>query len=193
MMGGSLVVIQGFKDYKEQKLKKEDKLFSKFVESLTSDWMTIEYLVSALAFVNCVVNGPPDLETRINNRRYFEESGFLEFLNQARGKWVSGELDIQLGIWHRERDADQKELADKKKEVSKLTSQAPAELFSHLEKELAGTRYYSNFMFVLRQLFSLQTKETVGREIWAILEKVMRDINEMVDLHSLRPTNSRLE
>jgi hypothetical protein len=179
-LGGSLVVIQGFKDYKDQKLKKEDKLFSKFVDTLSADWVTIDFLVAALAFVNCVANGPPDLEMRISNRRYFEEAGLLEFLNQARGKWVSGELDIQLDIWSREREADQKELAEKKKEVQKLTNQAPVELFNHLEKELAGTRYYSNFLYVLRQIFSLQTKETVGREVWAILEKVMRDIHDMV-------------
>lgn len=35
-------------------------------------------------------------------------------------------------------------------------------------------------MYVLTNIFSLQMNDTtVGREIWAILEKIMRDVNEL--------------
>lgn len=35
-------------------------------------------------------------------------------------------------------------------------------------------------MYVINNIFSLQMNDNaVGREIWAILEKIMRDVNEL--------------
>lgn len=94
----------------------------------------VEFLVSALAFINCLVNAPAELEVRLIHRRYFEEAGILEFLEHAKKTHVSGQLATQMDIWYKEQYEDLQELDVKKREFVKIARQSPIEMMQTLER-----------------------------------------------------------
>lgn len=143
-LGGGAVVIQAFKDYQERKrvccyhgdlcsFLQEEVLFKDFVQFMT-ETSNVEYLVSALAFINCLVNAPSELELRIIHRRYFETAGLLDFLECAKKIHLSGQLNTQIDIWFKEQHEDSKELEVKKREFVKIARQSPMEIMQTLER-----------------------------------------------------------
>lgn len=114
-------------------LSKEVAIFTDFV-AFMNETSNVEYLVSALAFINCLVNAPSELEVRMVHRRYFEEAGILDFLSHAKKTHLSGQLGVQIDLWFKEHEEDNKELEVKKKEFVKIARQSPLEILQNLER-----------------------------------------------------------
>lgn len=174
---GSAVMIQSFKDYANW--KKEPRPFFTFVKSLRAEWADIDYLVSSMAFVNCVVNASDDLETRVNARQMFIALGILPAIDYFRENYLSGDLHIQLDVWSEEYAEDTKETKGRIEEVARLSSSDPTELFTLLLETVRGTSYYASFLYVLRNIFDVQSTVIIGREIWRVLEILMKNVAEL--------------
>lgn len=175
--GGSEILLQVFRDYAGW--KKEPRPFFTLIKSLRAEWVDIDYLVSSMAFINCVVNASDDLENRVNARQIFISLGLLPAIEYFRDNYLSGDLHIQLDVWSEEYEADMKETKGRMEEVARLSSSDPGELFTLLLETVRGTSYYSSFLYVLRNIFDVQSTVVIGREIWRVLELLLKNVAEL--------------
>jgi hypothetical protein len=175
--GGCPIILQAFRDHATW--RKEPRPFFTLIKSLRAEWADIDYLVSSMAFINCVVNAADDLESRVNARQIFISLGILRAIEYFRENFISGDLHIQLDVWDEEYEEDLKETKGRMEEVARLSSSDPVELFTLLLETVRGTSYYSSFLYVLRNLFDVQSTVMIGREIWRVLEILLKNVVEL--------------
>eukprot|EP01125_Pyxidicula_operculata_P003592 TRINITY_DN1470_c0_g1_i2.p1 TRINITY_DN1470_c0_g1~~TRINITY_DN1470_c0_g1_i2.p1 ORF type:complete len:1792 (+),score=498.11 TRINITY_DN1470_c0_g1_i2:58-5376(+) len=171
---GATIVMQAFKDYAT---KKKEYIFYTFAKSLRVD--NIDYLVSAFAFINCIVNAPEDLETRIQNRQYLLNLGLIDIINYFRDQYIDGDLHIQMDVFEDEMDADAAETEDRLRDAMDKKSMNPRSMYELLEDSVKGTTYYTDFIMVIRHLFELNTDVSIGRQVWKIVDHSLKYITEM--------------
>eukprot|EP00026_Physarum_polycephalum_P003616 Phypoly_transcript_03629.p1 GENE.Phypoly_transcript_03629~~Phypoly_transcript_03629.p1 ORF type:complete len:666 (+),score=121.00 Phypoly_transcript_03629:230-2227(+) len=177
-------VIIAFKLLKE--IHHEDKRFSTMVKSLTFNNATPEYLVGAMTLINCIVNIPEEISSRIRMRSEFLQLGLLNIIKTLRGH-SNDLLMVQLDIFEDEMERDAMDIKKKGGTITQLNEDDPAKIFAFLKTSVSNTPYYEPFLQTMQYLLDFTMDVAHGPKIWETFKSLaiqylqMRDSQELLE------------
>lgn len=79
-----------------------------------------------------------------------------------------------------------KEIQGLSENLSRSVANDPTQIFQQLEQTVTGSDYYSSYLSVVQGIFEIQSNVFVGREIWKILETMVKNIAQITSDNPVR-------
>ncbi|CRK96966.1 CLUMA_CG010313, isoform A [Clunio marinus] len=160
--------IETLENYKNLK---DDRYRLKVVVTELDKTTAIEYKVTLLAFINCVIISAKSLQDRLRVRNEFIGLNLLPVLNNLRRIANSvPDLSVQLDVFDEQRECD---------ESQSLQGPDGINLNSHLDvfyailRQVADTPQEIPFLNILQHLLSIEPKDDINDVVWDTAETLV--------------------
>mmetsp|Transcript_26457 Transcript_26457/g.37250 ORF Transcript_26457/g.37250 Transcript_26457/m.37250 type:complete len:1253 (+) Transcript_26457:69-3827(+) len=165
-------------------VKREPARFAHLVEVLKyrkteNQPQNIELWVNCLTFINCLINIPDSLATRVEIRSEFLRLSIKEIIEEleSKEKNMPEELSTQIKIFQDHLQADEQEFVERF-ERRKIRLDDPQDIFKNLNEIVSSLSYLRRpFISILRNLVSFPPDVETGLKCWMLCDKFIEQVS----------------
>ncbi|EGC31207.1 hypothetical protein DICPUDRAFT_156963 [Dictyostelium purpureum] len=167
--------------YKE--VKKEERRYHDLVQTLKSE-NNLEYLITCMSFINCIISSPSDLTSRIEIRKAFLNLKILKYIENLRTEYNDEKnLLTQLDVFEEELSTDEQLNSTQGNQLSM------EDIFSQISSRVTGTPSQQELINLMGH-FQRMSSSSLGLRVWNLYNNLASQLEEELRAHPELDINS---